>query len=203
MGHGDRSTSPPALDLHALNRLVPVAAQLDLPRPVWISAPVRGERDGQIESRAQNRPLRVIYKVAPDSGLVTGKIGYAERNVVDRVINVVIAMHEGQYFGRLNQAILLLNAAALLVLLASATVMWWRRRPGDALGAPAPMARPRFSALLVVVVLALSALLPLFALTLLLVLATERTLLRRLPSARRWLGLDDPRSGHIAAARTN
>lgn len=85
-------------------------------------------------------------------------------------------MHEGQFFGRLNQAILLLNATALL-LLASATVMWWRRRPGDALGAPAPMARPRFSAILLVAILALSASLPLFGLSLLLVLVTERTLL--------------------------
>jgi uncharacterized iron-regulated membrane protein len=65
------------------------------------------------------------------------------------------------------------------------------------------MARPRFSALLLVAILALSALLPLFGLSLLLVLAAERTLLRRLPSARRWLGLEDRRPEHAFRAGTN
>ena len=80
-GHGETLKPPLGFDLRALDKFVPIAAQLHPPRPVWISPPSRGEQDWQIESRAQNRPMRVVYKVAPDSGLVTGRAGFAEKNV--------------------------------------------------------------------------------------------------------------------------
>ena len=127
--------------------------------------------------------------IAPDNGEVTASSGFAQENIVDQVVNIAVATHEGQLFGRLNQAILLLNAAGVLLVSISAAVMWWRRRPADMLGAPPPTVRPRFSALLAVSVAALTILLPLFGLSLLFVLAIERVLLRRLPAARRWLGL--------------
>jgi uncharacterized iron-regulated membrane protein len=179
----------PATDLQALNKIVPVAARLRVPRPVWILPPPQGDGDWTISSRVQNRPLRVTYMVAPDSGVVTGTRHFADENIVDKVVNITIATHEGQLFGRLNQAILLLTAAGLLLITISATVMWWRRRPGSMLGAPPAVARPRFSALLAVAIAVLSLLLPLFGLSLLLVLAIDLTLLRRLPAARRFLGL--------------
>ncbi len=176
-------------DFRALDKIVPVAVRLVPPRPVWISPPAPGVADWTISSHVQNRPLRVTYTVAPDSGAVTGTSGFAEQNIVDKVVNVAIATHEGQWFGRLNQAILLLTAAGLLLISVSAAVMWWRRRPADALGAPPPAARPRFSALLAAAIAALALLLPLFGLSLLLVMAIDRTLLPRFPAAQRWLGL--------------
>ncbi len=176
-------------DLRALDTVAPVVARLHAPRPVWIMPPPQGARDWIISSRIQNRPLRVTYTIAPDSGEVTASSGFAQQNIVDRVVNVAVATHEGQLFGRLNQAILLLNALGVLLVTISAALMWWRRRPADRLGAPPPMARPRFSALLAVSVAALTILLPLFGLSLLFVFAIERVLLRRLPAARRWLGL--------------
>jgi len=176
-------------DLQALNRIAPLSARLHLPRPVWISPPARGLRDWTISSHIQNRPLRVTYTVDPQTGEATGTNDFAGQNIVDKVVNVAVAMHEGQLFGRLNQAILVLDAAGLLLIAISATVMWWRRRPADVLGAPPPAARPRFSAALAVSIAALALLLPLFGLTLLLVLAIDRMLLPRLPAARQWLGL--------------
>jgi uncharacterized iron-regulated membrane protein len=176
-------------DLQALDKVVPVAARLRVPAPVWISPPAQGLRDWTISSHIQNRPLRVTYTVDPVSGIVTGTDDFAGKNIVDKVVNVVIAAHEGQLFGRLNQAILLLNAACLMLMVISAAVMWWRRRPADVLGAPPPAARAQFSALLAIAIMMLALLLPLFGLSLLLVLTLNRTLLRRLPAARRWLGL--------------
>lgn len=177
------------VDLRALDRVVPVAARLHVPRPVWISPPDQGGSDWTIASQIQNRPLRVIYTVDPKTGTVTGIHDFGHENIVDRVVSVVIATHEGQLFGRLNQAILLLTALSLLLVSMSAVVMWWRRRPADRLGAPPPMARPRFSVLLVGAIAGLALLLPLFGLSLLLILAVDRTLLPRVPAARHWLGL--------------
>jgi len=177
------------MNLKALDKLIPVADRLNLPRPVWISPPAPGTREWTIASRAQNRPQRVTYAVSPTTGAITGRSGFGQENVVDRVVNVAIATHEGQLFGRINQAILLLNAIGVLIVSVTAAVMWWRRRPADALGAPAQVARPKFSALILVIVAALAVVLPEFGVSILLVLAIERSLLRQLPSARRWLGL--------------
>jgi len=181
-----------SIDLQALDILVPVAARLHVPRPVWISPPARGVRDWTISSQVQNRPLRVTYTVAPDSGAVTGRDHFAEKNIVDRIVAITTATHEGQLFGRLNQTILILTAASLLLVSISAVVMWWGRRPAHMLGAPPPGARPHFSAVLVLTIATLALLLPLFGLSLLLVLAIDRSLLGRLPAAQRWMGLSPP-----------
>jgi uncharacterized iron-regulated membrane protein len=181
-------------DLRPLDRLVPLAVGMRLPRPVWVSPPPQGTRDWSIASKAQNRPLRVTYSVAPDSARVTAAQGFADQNIVDRVVNVSVAAHEGQLFGRANQAILLANAIGVVLITVSGVVMWWRRRPAGMLGAPPRAGRPGVPASLVAAVLVLAVLLPLFGLSLLLVLVAERVLLPGLPAARRWLGLA-PRGG--------
>lgn len=179
---GIRAPKLPGPDLRVLDKRVPPAARLPLLRPVWISPPARGIPDWTISSHVQNRPLRVTYTVNPDNCTVTGRQGFDDLNIVDKVVNIAFATHEGKLFGRLNQAILLLITV-------SATVTWWRRRPANSLGAPAPSARPVFSVLLTVAIVALVVLLPLFGVSLLLVLVIERLLLRRLPAVRHWLGL--------------
>ncbi len=179
----------PAPDLGALDRIATVAARLHVPPPVWIAPAAPGVHAWTISSQVQNRPRRVTYRVDPASGAITGRRTFAQENIVDRIVNVAIATHEGQLFGRINQAILLLTAASLLLVSASAVAMWWRRRPAGALGAPLSTAAPRWSALLVAAIAALALLLPLFGVSLLVVLLVERTLLRRLPAVRRWLGL--------------
>ncbi|HWG69276.1 MAG TPA: PepSY domain-containing protein [Steroidobacteraceae bacterium] len=176
----------------ALDKVVPLAARLRLPRPVWILPLPQGGQDWMISSQVQDRPLRVTYTVNPGTSRVTKIEDFDGENIVDKVVNVAVAAHEGQLFGRLNQAILLLTAAGLVLVSISGTVMWWRRRPASMLGAPRRAAQSSFSAMLAVVIAALALLLPLFGLSLLLVLAIDRTLLPRLPSARRWLGLAPP-----------
>lgn len=177
-----------APDLHALDAVVPAALALHAPRPVWVLPPAPGQRDWVLSSRIQDRPLRVTYQIDP-AGRVTGRSGFAQENVIDRVVNVAVAAHEGHLFGRLNQAILLANALCILLVTVSAAVMWWRRRPAHGLGAPPVGTRPAFSMALAVSVVALALLFPLFGLSLVAVLLLDRIVLRQLPSTRRWLGL--------------
>jgi uncharacterized iron-regulated membrane protein len=179
----------PAPDLRALDTILPTALRLHLPRPIWISPPAPGMRDWTAASRAQNRPQRTTYAIAPETGAVSGRTGFAEENVVDRAVNVAVAAHEGQLFGRLNQAILLVNAMGVLLVTTSAVVMWWRRRPSGVLGTPPVGARPRFSALLLVVAGVLSVIVPLFGASLAPIIFTDRVFLSRVEAARRWLGL--------------
>jgi hypothetical protein len=57
------------------------------------------------------------------------------------------------------------------------------------LGAPVPLANPRFTVGFAALVIALGTYLPLFGLSLVLVAATERLLFQRFPATQRWLGL--------------
>src|SRR6185437_3108457 len=107
----------------ALDKVVPLAARLRLPRPVWILPLPQGGQDWMISSQVQDRPLRVTYTVNPGTSRVTKIEDFDGENIVDKVVNVAVAAHEGQLFGRLNQAILLLTAAGLVLVSISGTVM--------------------------------------------------------------------------------
>ena len=78
-------------------------------------------------------------------------------------------------------------------------VLWWRRRESGVLGAPRPLAAPRFSVSLLTLVVFFGIYLPLFGASLVLVLLLEATVLRRIPRIREWLGtlqaLDTIRGG--------
>ncbi len=65
-----------------------------------------------------------------------------------------------------------------------------KRRRESLLGAPVKQANVRLSIAFALVICCLALYLPLFGLTLLAMLLVERIILRRLPNARRWLGLD-------------
>ncbi|CAA2142447.1 hypothetical protein HYPP_03470 [Hyphomicrobium sp. ghe19] len=92
-------------------------------------------------------------------------------------------------FGLANQILGTLTALFLIILSVSGIVMWWKRRPAGVLGAPVPLNRPRGGAALFTTVLLLAIYMPMFALTLVLVLVVEAFCLRRLKAVNRWLGL--------------
>jgi len=185
-------------DLEALNRLVPLAAKLHPPRPIWIVAPAVGAREWTIESHVQDRPKRITYAATPD-GQVTGISDFAGQNIVDKVVAVTTATHEGQLFGRLNQALLLATAASLILVTISGTIMWWRRRPTNMLGAPPSVAQPQFKPLVTIGIVVLALLLPLLGLSLLLVAAFDLIVLSRLPRTQYWLGrsVEPIAKGHL------
>ncbi|WP_343610251.1 PepSY domain-containing protein [Novosphingobium sp.] len=145
-----------------------------------------------VRSDAQNRPLRVTLHYDAH-GTLTSREDIATRHPLDRLVAYGVAWHEGQLFGWINQLIGLATAAMLITLAVSGTVMWWRRRPRGELGAPRPAAHPAWpggragfagGALM----LFLLVWLPLFTLSLLVLLPVERWVLPRLPAVARWLG---------------
>jgi uncharacterized iron-regulated membrane protein len=118
-------------------------------------------------------------------------VNFNQHTLVDRVVGMGVAAHEGHLFGWLNQLLNLCTAMGLILLSISALILWWRRRPEGALGAPVPIGRPRFTLGLVVIVISLGVYLPLFGLSLLAVAITERFVLRRIPATQKWLGLSE------------
>jgi len=179
-----------SIDLGALDRLVPLVQRLELAAPVLIAPPSRANGGWSARSEAQNRPLRTTVELDAANVAVTRRVDFGERPLLDRVIGVGIAAHEGQLFGWLNQALGLFTALGLILVSLSALVMWWRRRRQGELGAPRALPGPRYAAALFALVGVIAVLLPMFGLSLLLVLALERLLLRRLPRVSRFLGLE-------------
>jgi len=184
------STTP--LDLAAFDRIVATVAPLHLPHPVVIAPPGRGSSNWTAKSMTANRPRRVNLELNGATGEVISREGFEDRHIMDRIVSVGIAAHEGQLFGWFNQLLGLLTAVGLVLLSFSGFILWWRRREQGVLGAPRVLLSPRVSAGLIALVTLLAIYLPLFGASLLCVLLVERTLLRRIPRVRTWLGLYDP-----------
>jgi uncharacterized iron-regulated membrane protein len=180
-------------DYSAIDRLVETVQPLRLAPPVQIAPPSPKSPAWTARSDAQNRPLRVTLVLDEKSGAIISRQDFVGRPLLDRIIGTGIAAHEGQLFGWPNQALGAFTALGLVMLVVSSIVLWRRRSPG-VLGAPQPEADPvPFSFGIRAIIVTLGLLLPLLGLSLLIVLAAERWVLRRIPSASRYLGLDAPR----------
>lgn len=142
-----------------------------------------------VRSDAQNRPLRTSITYDMATGRETAREDFADGHVIDRVVGYGIAWHEGQLFGWVNQLIGVLTAIGLVTMAVSGFVMWRRRKPQGALGAPPPTSVPTRMGGVVVILLVLAALLPLLAVSLILLWLFERLVLPHLPGLGRWLGL--------------
>jgi uncharacterized iron-regulated membrane protein len=186
--------APSSLDLSPLDRVVASAIPLKLAPPVLISPPEAGDGPWSAKSDAQNRTLRADVTLNGATGQVLSRIDFSQRQIVDRIVGVGVAAHEGHLFGWLNQLVGLLTALGLIAMCASALVMWWRRRRPGVLGAPQPMPRPAVSAAIVGTVVGFALMLPLLGASLIAVLLVERLFLRRMPATRVWLGLGQSES---------
>ncbi|MEJ5978210.1 PepSY domain-containing protein [Novosphingobium sp. PS1R-30] len=190
--HGHTMTMSPV----TLDEIVARAQSEHLPFPVIITPPGAPQRfgakaggDWSVRSDTQNRPLRVTLTYDAMTGRIASRETFADKHPIDRVVGFGVAWHEGQLFGLINQVVGVVTAAMLVTLAVSGFVMWRRRRPADRLGAPPLPPVPARIRGVVAIVLILAALLPLLALSLIVLWLVERLVLSRLPATSRWLGL--------------
>ncbi|WP_363351827.1 PepSY domain-containing protein [Methylocystis echinoides] len=145
---------------------------------------------GGFDLDSQNRPLRTTLEFDPTSFEQVKEERFSDRALIDRIVGVGVAAHEGQLFGWVNQLLGLLTAIGYLTLVVTSALMWWRRRPQGALGAPPALANgPRLASFVIGLVVILGILLPTLGLSLVFVLLAEQALRRLAPEASRWLGL--------------
>jgi uncharacterized iron-regulated membrane protein len=187
--HNHGGATPISSDAAPLDQLVPLARALNLAPPVLITPPRAPGGVWIAKSDAQNRTLRNTYELDPAASVTIGQRPFAARHPIDQAIGIGISAHEGALFGWPNLLLSLSAALGLILLCVSAVVLWLRRRPREALGAPEPRARPRFSALLLVSIAVLAVLFPMFGASLALVWLSERLVLRHVAPVRDWLGL--------------
>jgi uncharacterized iron-regulated membrane protein len=193
-GHADhmghvmmRMTWPDAYE--PLNRLVPAADRLHLAAPVLIMPAMRIDGAWTVKSDAQNRPLRTTVMMDPHTAAIVRREDFSRGHILDRIVGIGVAAHEGQLFGLANQLLGLATAMGLVLLSVSALVLWWRRRHAGVLGAPVPLHQPRWPVAVVAVIAALALYLPAMAASLLLIMLLERLVFSRIAHVGRWLGL--------------
>lgn len=174
----------------AIDKMVASVAPLGLANPVLVSPPKKFGGNWTARSDALNRPLRVNLVLDGKTGVILQRTGFQSKNLIDRLVGIGIAAHEGALFGWANQLLSLFTAVSLAVLSLSGLILWWRRRPEGVLGAPPAIRRMRFSAALIALIVFLSIYFPFLGGSILLVAFIERFILRRIPSAAHCLGLN-------------
>jgi uncharacterized iron-regulated membrane protein len=122
----------------SLDEVVQRVNVLRLDPPVRVYLPSDRQPTWRIRSETQNRPRVRELELDPVNGDLLRDEHFGSKPLLDRIVGIGVAAHEGQLFGPANQALGLLTAVGLLTLSASAIVMWWRRRPDGRLGIPAP-----------------------------------------------------------------
>ena len=121
-------------------------------------------------------------------GQVVSTYGFEDYPVLAKVVSQGIGLHEGRTFGLWSFWGAALMCLAIMFMCVSGPLMWWRRRPRGAgrIGAPRGRMPLRATPLLVVGVVALGVLLPLFGISLVLVLLLDQLVLRRVPALAGW-----------------
>ncbi|MGL5828283.1 MAG: PepSY domain-containing protein, partial [Angustibacter sp.] len=119
-------------------------------------------------------------------GQIVAEYGYPQYSALAKTVAQGIAVHEGRRFGLANLVWTTLFCLAVVTLCVTGPVMWWRRRPRGSTSVGAPRGRMPLATTpaLTSLVIALGLLLPLFGLSLLLVLAVDRWGIRRWSRAR-------------------
>lgn len=193
MGHGVHMTmqmSNTAVDYTALDKVVATVQPLALAYPVLVSPPASPGAAWGAKSDAQNRTLRVNLTVDGATGAVLSRKDFKDKPVVDRMVGIGVAAHEGQLFGWPNQLLGLITATGLVLMSVSSAVLWWGRRKPGVLGAPVPTGARPIPAWMKAVALGFALYLPLFTASLLFMLLLEKFVLRRMPAVSQWLGLE-------------
>jgi uncharacterized iron-regulated membrane protein len=172
------------------DKVAALVAPMGLAGPAYISPPSPKKPNWTARSETQNRPLRVTFEFDPKSFNMVKAERFEDKPLIDRIVGIGVAAHEGQLFGGFNQLLGLVTAIGYMVLVVTSALMWWRRRPRGALGAPPALAeRRRLGAGVIGLIVVLGVFLPTLGVSLLGVLAAEHLLRRFAPSAAAWLGL--------------
>lgn len=173
--HDMHAAGAPLASRISLDDIVQRVNALGLDPPVRVYLPSENQPFWKVRSETLNVPRARELELDPLTGTLLRERGFADKSLTDRIVGVGIAAHQGQLFGPANQALGLFTALGLLTLCTSAVVMWWRRRPDGQLGVPAPrVAGFRIGPALGALIATLALLLPVFGVSLLLLMLVMR-----------------------------
>jgi uncharacterized iron-regulated membrane protein len=119
---------------------------------------------------------RTLY-VDQYSGRVRVDVRFSDYGWAAKAVELGVQIHMGNYFGRINQIVMLIPCLGIIVLSITGPYMWWRRRPKGEWGAPRPIHHQRRRTV-VLITIGLSALFPLAGGSLIAVLIVDHLVQR-------------------------
>ena len=119
--------------------------------------------------------------VDPADGRILQDIGWREYSPLGKAVELGVETHMGRQFGAANRLVMLASCLLIVLTLTFATVSWWSRRPKGSFGAPPVPDRFKAGALVVIVACAMGILFPLVGVSMVLIYAADRVLMRAAP----------------------
>nr|WP_210313947.1 PepSY domain-containing protein [Xanthobacter tagetidis] len=134
-----------------VDRVAQVVAAQGMAAPYRLNLP-RGASGTYIVFSYPDQPegQRTLY-VDQYSGEVLDDVRFADYGIAAKAVELGVQLHMGNYFGRLNQIVMLVPCLGIIVLALTGPYMWWRRRPKGRLGAPKVLAVPSLRTLAILV----------------------------------------------------
>lgn len=146
----------------------------DLAQPYSIYLPVDDMGVYSVSSVQKSMPEATAYiHLDQYSGKVISETRWKDFSPVAKSIALGVSLHEGKYFGPLNQLLNLIVCLGLVGLVGAGITLWWKRRPVGRLGAPRTSSTPVPKKGLAVIIILLGILMPLMGASLILILAIE------------------------------
>lgn len=173
---------------------VTVADRAGLRHPMTVALPVGDRGTFSVIGYAFDAPSdeRTVH-VDRFGGTVRSAYGFDDYPVLAKVVAHGIGLHEGRSLGTANMVASALFCVGVVVLCLTGPVVWWRRRPsGRRTGAPRGRMPLTTSPWLGAAVLVMAVLLPVFGVSLVLVLLLDRFVLRRVPALRDFFEVQAP-----------
>lgn len=173
----------------SLNDIAGIADEQQVIKPYTITKPARETGVFTVSTASPHPSQNATLHIDQYSGAVLTDVRFADYGIMAKAISYGIAFHEGTLFGPANQLLGLLACMGLILVSISSYVMWRKRKPTRKLGAPAKPKSTKITIAVLIIMLACGALMPLVGLSILMVIALDLFILRRIKSLRHWFSV--------------
>lgn len=149
----------------------------------------KGEKGVYTVSVSPDKPEgQATLHIDQYSGKVLADLRFKDYGPVAKAISIGVALHEGHYFGLANQLLDLIICLGLIGIVISGVIMWWKRKPTGKLGAPSVPKDFKIQKGVAFIIIGFGVIFPLVGVSLLLVLAFDWLVCKRVPAIKQWIG---------------
>lgn len=178
MNHGNMHAAPAAPKVW-LQQVVNIATERGIEPGYSITQPKTADGVFTVSVFADDPRNDATLHIDQYTGKVLADVRWSDYSTVSKATELSVMLHEGKFFGWLNQLLILLVCLMILLGSISGLVIWWKRRPTGGLGVP-PLRHdlPRWKAAMVIM-FGLAVAFPLVGASLVVVYVVDRLVLSR------------------------
>ncbi|KFE51955.1 PepSY-associated TM helix domain-containing protein [Pseudomonas syringae] len=178
MNHGSMHAAPAAPKV-SLQQVVDIATERGIEPGYSITQPKTADGVFTVSVFADDPRNDATLHIDQYTGKVLADVRWSDYSAVSKATELSVMLHEGKFFGWLNQLLILLVCLMILLGSISGLVIWWKRRPAGGLGVP-PLRHdlPRWKAAMVIM-FGLAVAFPLVGASLVVVYVMDRLVLSR------------------------